>query len=67
MTKEKMGKEDIVMVGIESLFSGEVATGYMSAHLVGKLNKAFQNERGSTDTIFTIVVKKSCQAERQKA
>ena len=60
--------EDIVEVQIFSAFrKNPVAEGKMSAELVGKINKALAVERGCEDTMFEVKVKKSCQAERQKA
>lgn len=60
--------KDLVEVQLLSVFSTKpVREGLMSAELVGAINKAFMNERGCADTIFSVKVKKSCQAERQKA
>jgi len=60
--------EDIVEVQIFTVFKKKpVAEGKMSAELVGKINKALAVERGCEDTMFEVKVKKSCQAERQKA
>ena len=54
---------DLVEVELKYFFKKEpTATGVMSAELVGKINKAFVMERGVSNTLFQIKVKKSCQA-----
>jgi hypothetical protein len=54
---------DLVEVELKQFFKKEpIALGIMSADLVGKVNKAFAIERGCSDTLFEIKVKKSCQA-----
>jgi hypothetical protein len=54
---------DLVEVELKYFFVEKpIATGVMSAELVGKINKAFAIERGVSNTLFQIKVKKSCQA-----
>jgi hypothetical protein len=63
-----MSEQDIVEVQLTSIYSPKpIREGFMSAELIGAINKAIMNERGSQDTIYKLKVKKSCQAERHKA